>query len=136
MKNYFDVYRELSDKYLLLQLERLEAREKLVGTDCLLLKNRENPYDDMFGKGTTVLDRDNPINIRLIINRNTMINPYNSTMDSIMVYTANESVEIGDVIEYRTRTETIAYKVEALETYNTEKKVFKRLTLVGYRNSG
>lgn len=135
-KNYFDVYKQYADNYLKVNIQRLFDREELLGTDCLLFKNRENPYDEMFGAATTVLDRDHPINIRVIINKSRMFNPANHQTDIMIVYTADPNIDYGDVIEFKTRTETVAYKVDDYEEYTIDHGVVKRLTLSGYRNSG
>lgn len=135
-ENYFNVYKSYADKYLMVSIQRLFDREELLGTDCLLFKNKDNPYDEMFGTSTTVLDRDHPIPIRLILNKSMLVNPFNHQVDTAIVYTADKNVELGNVIEYKTRTETVAYKVETYEEYTIDSGIVKRLTLSGYRNSG
>lgn len=136
MHNYFDRYKTISDAYLAVNLKRLFNREALIGTDCLLFKLKENPYSEFMGTGANVLDTDNPIHVRLIFNRNYMLNPNNHQLDSVSVYTANTEIELGDVIEFRTRQETIRFKVDLREEYSIDSRKVLRLTLSGYRNSG
>jgi hypothetical protein len=65
-----------------------------------------------------------------------MLNPNNHQMDTMVVYTENQLPNLGDVIQFRTREETVRYKIDLVEEYSTDSKKLKRLTLSGYRNSG
>jgi hypothetical protein len=136
MHNYFDRYKQLSDKYLEINLKRLFSREKQIGTDCLLLKWKDSDYSELMGAGANVLDEQNPISIRIIINKNYMLNPRNHQIDTMVVYTENQLPDLGDVIQFRTREETVRYKIDLVEEYSIDSKKLKRLTLSGYRNSG
>jgi hypothetical protein len=136
MHNYFDKYKGLADKYLAINLKRLFKKEKILGTDCLLYKWKDNAYSEFMAQGSNVLDWDNPIEIRVIFNKNYMLNSMNHQLDNAVVYTANPEPNLGDVIQFRTREETIRYKIDLMEEYSIDSKKIKRLTLSGYRNSG
>jgi len=136
MHNYFDKYKELADKYLAVNLKRLFNREKLLGTDCILFKWTDNAYSEFMGQGSTVIDEKNPLSIRVIFNKNYMLNPRNHQIDNAIVYTADPRPDLGDIIQFRTREETIRFKIDLVEEYSIDSKKVKRLTLSGYRNSG
>lgn len=137
MNNYFDLYKEVSDKYLELNLNRLFQLEEILGTDCNLYKNRDDdPYKDMLGSSSTNIELRDPVKIRIIINKNMMNNPFNHQSDGTSVYTASKEPNLGDIISFRTRKEVVYYKVEALEEYSIDSGKVKRLVLSGYRNSG
>lgn len=125
---------ERANKLYTIGMKNIELQLKLLGTDFVVLRPKDNSkWKNVFGgsySSDSTLENDyDQFTVRLIINQNEMTDVWNRNRDTLEVYTNSNSLEVGDELQYTRAKRTYRFKVSMKQGYSEVADVFYVYTL-------
>lgn len=123
-----------ANKLYSIAMKNLNFQLKLLGTDFIVLRPKENSkWKNVFGgsySSDSTLENDyDQFTTRLIINQNELTDVWNRNRDLVEVYTNDGKLEVGDELQYTRAGRTYRFKITLKQGYSEVADVFYVYTL-------
>lgn len=123
-----------ANKLYSIAMKNLNFQLKLLGTDFIVLRPKENSkWKNVFGgsySSDSTLENDyDQFATRLIINQNELTDVWNRNRDLVEVYTNDGKLEVGDELQYTRAGRTYRFKITLKQGYSEVADVFYVYTL-------
>ena len=123
-----------ANKLYSIGMKSIKLQLKLLGTNFVVLRPKDNSkWKNVFGgsySSDSTLENDyDQFTVRLIINQNELTDVWNRNRDTVEVYTNDNSIEVGDELQYTRASRTYRFKVSLKQGYSEVADVFYVYTL-------
>ena len=124
-----------TNKFYQAGLKNIKAQLALTGTQFVVLRPKENSkWKNVFGgtySSDSTLENDyDQFTTTLLVNLNDMRDVWNRNRDSIEAVTNDESLEVGDELQYTRDKRTFRFKISLKQGYSETGNVLYSYTLM------
>ena len=125
---------ERANKVYEIGLKNISLQMKLLGTDFVVLRPKENSkWKNVFGgsySSDSTLENDyEQFTTRLIINLNDMRDVWNRNRDTVESYSPDGSLKVGDELQFTRNKRTYRFKISMKQGYSEDAGVLFTYTL-------
>ena len=125
---------EKANKLYAIGMKGIALQMKLLGTDFVVLRPKENSkWKNVFGgsySSDSTLENDyDQFTTRLIINMNDMRDVWNRNRDTVESYSPDGSLRVGDELQYTRDKRTYRFKISMKQGYSEAAGVLFTYTL-------
>lgn len=125
---------ERANKVYAIGLKNINLQMKLLGTDFVVLRPKENSkWKNVFGgtySSDCTLENDyEQFTTRLIINLNDMRDVWNRNRDTVEAYSPDGSLKVGDELQFTRNKRTFRFKISMKQGYSEDAGVLFTYTL-------
>lgn len=125
---------EKANKLYAIGMKGIALQMKLLGTDFVVLRPKENSkWKNVFGgsySSDSTLENDyDQFTTRLIINMNDMRDVWNRNRDTVESYSPDGSLKVGDELQYTRDKRTYRFKISMKQGYSEAAGVLFTYTL-------
>lgn len=125
---------ERANKVYAIGLKNINLQMKLLGTDFVVLRPKENSkWKNVFGgtySSNCTLENDyEQFTTRLIINLNDMRDVWNRNRDTVEAYSPDGSLKVGDELQFTRNKRTFRFKISMKQGYSEDAGVLFTYTL-------
>lgn len=133
-ENMASMQLEKANKLYSIAMKNISLLMKLMGTDFVVLRPKENSkWREVFGgsySSDSTLENDyDQFTTRLIINQNDLKDVWNRNRDTLESYTNDGSLEVGDELQYTRNKITYRFKISQKLGFSEAADVFYVYTL-------
>lgn len=123
-----------ANKLYSIGMKNIKLQLSLLGTNFVVLRPKDNSkWKNVFGgsySSDSTLENDyDQFTVRLIINQNELTDVWNRNRDNLEVYTNDNSLEVGDEVQYTRNNRTFRFKVSLKQGYSEVADIFYVYTL-------
>ena len=125
---------ERANKVYEIGLKNISLQMKLLGTDFVVLRPKDNSkWKNVFGgsySSDSTLENDyEQFTTRLIINLNDMRDVWNRNRDTVESYSPDGSLKVGDELQFTRNKRTFRFKISMKQGYSEDAGVLFTYTL-------
>ena len=125
---------EKANKLYSIGMKNIKLQMKLLGTDFVVLRPKDNSkWKNVFGgtySSDSTLENDyDQFTTRLIINQNEFRDVWNRNRDTIESFTPDGSLKVGDELQYTRNKRTYRFKISMKQGYSENADVLYVYTL-------
>lgn len=125
---------EKANKLYAIGMKNIKLQMKLLGTDFVVLRPKDNSkWKNVFGgtySSDSTLENDyDQFTTRLIINQNEFRDVWNRNRDTIESFTPDGSLRVGDELQYTRNKRTYRFKISMKQGYSENADVLYVYTL-------
>ena len=125
---------EKANKLYAIGMKNIKLQMKLLGTDFVVLRPKDNSkWKNVFGgtySSDNTLENDyDQFTTRLIINQNEFRDVWNRNRDTIESFTPDGSLKVGDELQYTRNKRTYRFKISMKQGYSENADVLYVYTL-------
>ena len=125
---------EKANKLYAIGMKNIKLQMKLLGTDFVVLRPKDNSkWKNVFGgtySSDSTLENDyDQFTTRLIINQNEFRDVWNRNRDTIESFTPDGSLKVGDELQYTRNKRTYRFKISMKQGYSENADVLYVYTL-------
>lgn len=125
---------ERANKIYAIGLKNINLQMKLLGTDFVVLRPKENSkWKNVFGgsySSDSTLENDyEQFTTRLLINLNDMRDVWNRNRDTVESYSPDGSLKVGDELQFTRNKRTFRFKISMKQGYSEDAGVLFTYTL-------
>ena len=125
---------ERANKVYEIGLKNINLQMKLLGTDFVVLRPKDNSkWKNVFGgsySSDSTLENDyEQFTTRLIINLNDMRDVWNRNRDTVESYSPDGSLKVGDELQFTRNKRTYRFKISMKQGYSEDAGVLFTYTL-------
>jgi hypothetical protein len=124
---------EKANKFYSIGMKNIKVQMKLMGTEFVVLRPKNDKWRNVFGgsySSDTTLENDyEQFTTTLIINMNDMRDVWNRNRDTIESYTPDDSLQVGDELQYTRDKRTYRFKISMKQAYSEAAETLFAYTL-------
>jgi hypothetical protein len=125
---------ERANKIYAIGLKNINLQMKLLGTDFVVLRPKENSkWKNVFGgsySSDSTLENDyEQFTTRLLINLNDMRDVWNRNRDTVESFSPDGSLKVGDELQFTRNKRTFRFKISMKQGYSEDAGVLFTYTL-------
>lgn len=125
---------EKANKFYSIGMKNIKLQLKLLGTDFVVLRPKDNSkWKNVFGgtySSDSTLENDyEQFTTRLIINQNEFRDVWNRNRDTLESYTPDGSLRVGDELQYTRNKRTYRFKISMKQGFSEAADVLYIYTL-------